>query len=88
MAKSINKKDKKGKKNKQQKILQCPCGGGQSCIVDRRRYNDWVHEDDVLRQNGLSVRTNCHTPFTIEQEAAMSTFFARMSDEGFTSISK
>lgn len=26
----------------------CPCGGGQSCIVDRRYNNDWVHEDNVF----------------------------------------
>ncbi len=36
----------------------CPCGGGQSCIVDRRELNDWVNEvneDDLLREFSLIV---------------------------------
>ena len=24
----------------------CPCGGGQSCIVMRRSFGEWVHEDE------------------------------------------
>jgi len=31
----------------------CPCGGGQSCIVDRRWVGDWVHEDNVFINAGL-----------------------------------
>ena len=37
----------------------CPCGGGQSCIVDRRKNNDWVHEDNVRKENDLPIRQNC-----------------------------
>ena len=80
MTKSIYKKCKKYKQ-------QCPCGGGQSCIVARRQCKDRVHEDDVLKKAKLPIRKNCHSKFTKKQEKAMSTFFARMSDEGFTSIS-
>jgi|SaaInlV_125m_DNA_1040241.scaffolds.fasta_scaffold55958_2 hypothetical protein len=47
-------------KNKKQKVeFICPCGGGQSCIVDRRRNNDWVHEDDVFKAYNLPLRKNC-----------------------------
>lgn len=42
----------------------CPCGGGQSCIVDRRWVGDWVHEDDVFTNAGLPLRKNCFTSFT------------------------
>lgn len=34
----------------------CPCGGGQSCIVDRRKNNDWVHEDTILIENKLPFK--------------------------------
>ena len=27
----------------------CPCGGGQSCLVDRRKNKDWVYEDDIAK---------------------------------------
>ena len=45
----------------------CPCGGGQSCIVDRRWVGDWVHEDDVFTNAGLPIRKNCFTNFTAAQ---------------------
>ena len=32
--------------------IRCACGGGQSCIVDRRKARDWVHEDDVFKAAG------------------------------------
>ena len=32
--------------------MKCDCGGGQSCIIDRRWIGDWVHEDDVFRRKG------------------------------------
>ena len=38
----------------------CPCGGGQSCIVDRRLVGDWVLEDMILINAGLSIRKNCY----------------------------
>ena len=37
----------------------CPCGGGQSCLVDRRKNKDWVYEDDIRKQKGLPLRQNC-----------------------------
>jgi hypothetical protein len=54
--------------------MLCPCGGGQSCIVDRRWVGDWVHEDDVFVAKGLPVRTNCFSAFSKEQEKAMDAF--------------
>ena len=51
---------------------RCPCGGGQSCIVDRRSLGDWVHEDDVFKSHNLPVRKNCCTKFTSEQIKVMS----------------
>ena len=46
----------------------CPCGGGQSCIVDRRWVGDWVHEDDVFTNARLPIRKNCFTNFTAAQK--------------------
>ena len=46
----------------------CPCGGGQSCIVDRRWVGDWVHEDDVFTNAGLPLRKNCFASFTTAQK--------------------
>jgi len=46
----------------------CPCGGGQSCIVDRRWVGDWVHEDDVFTNAGLPLRKNCFANFTTAQK--------------------
>ena len=46
----------------------CPCGGGQSCIVDRRWVGDWVHEDNVFINAGLPLRKNCCACFTSAQQ--------------------
>ena len=46
----------------------CPCGGGQSCIVDRRWIGDWVHEDNVFINAGLPIRKNCFACFTSAQQ--------------------
>jgi hypothetical protein len=46
----------------------CPCGGGQSCIVDRRWVGDWIHEDTVFTNAGLPIRKNCFTSFTPAQQ--------------------
>ena len=54
--------------------FECPCGGGQSCIVDRRRFQDWVHEDDVYRAAGVPVREHCLSPPTNVQVDAMQTW--------------
>jgi len=45
----------------------CPCGGGQSCIVDRRYNNDWVHEDDVFKKAELPLRKHCFQEYNNEQ---------------------
>ena len=49
----------------------CPCGGGQSCIVDRRLVGDWVHEDEVFREAGLEVRLDCTKEWNPDQQRAM-----------------
>lgn len=41
----------------------CPCGGGQSCIVDRRKNNDWVHEDILFKENKLPLRKHCYQQY-------------------------
>jgi hypothetical protein len=46
----------------------CPCGGGQSCIVDRRWVGDWVHEDTIFTNAGLPIRKNCFSSFTPAQQ--------------------
>ena len=49
----------------------CPCGGGQSCIIDRRLAGDWIHEDDVFRDADLKYRQNCLQKYTKTQELAL-----------------
>ena len=41
----------------------CPCGGGQSCIVDRRELNDWVHEDELFIKNKCYISVLYENPF-------------------------
>lgn len=53
----------------------CPCGGGQSCIVDRRRIGDWVLEDYVFRKNNLSLRKNCFAPYSRLHYEYMKNFY-------------
>lgn len=57
----------------------CPCGGGQSCIVDRRTLNDWVHEDDLFTKNKLPLRKHCFQQYTNKQLKALSNFTANDS---------
>lgn len=52
----------------------CPCGGGQSCIVDRRELNDWVHEDDLFLKNKLPLRKDCFQQFTNKQLKVLNNF--------------
>lgn len=52
----------------------CPCGGGQSCIVDRRTLNEWVHEDDLFLKNKLSLRKHCFQQFTNKQLKVLNNF--------------
>jgi len=51
--------------------MMCPCGGGQSCLIDRRWLGDWCHEDDVFRKKNIPLRTSCIQPYTVEQEHAL-----------------
>jgi hypothetical protein len=51
--------------------INCPCGGGQNCIVHRRMLGDWVHEDDMFAKVKLPLRTNCFQEFTEEQRKAL-----------------
>ena len=57
--------------NTMPKSMKCKCGGGQSCIIDRRWMGDWVHEDDVFRLNNLPIRKSCIEPYTEEQNKAL-----------------
>ena len=43
--------------------MMCPCGGGLSCIVERRFVGDYVHEDHIFKYIGLSIRKNCFDKF-------------------------
>jgi hypothetical protein len=52
----------------------CPCGGGQSCIVDRRSLNDWVHEDNLFNENKLPLRKNCYQQYTNKQLKILNNF--------------
>jgi hypothetical protein len=56
--------------NDMPKNMMCPCGGGQSCIVDRRWVGDWTHEDEIMIGANLPVRKNCFTKFTKKQQLA------------------
>lgn len=51
--------------------MLCPCGGGQSCIVDRRLLNDWVYEDDILLNAGLPIRKNCYSILSNKQNKVL-----------------
>jgi hypothetical protein len=51
--------------------LICPCGGGQSCIVDRRWIGDWVHEDEIFKQSGIPLRKNCYTAYNYKQRKVL-----------------
>ena len=76
-SKNTKTKTKTKHKTKATKIKQyspCPCGGGQSCIVDRREFNDWVYEDEVFKKVGLPTRKNCYTPHTFEQLQCLNCF--------------
>ena len=59
---------------------ECPCGGGQSCIVMRRYCEDWVHEDDLFKEANVPLRENCYCDWTEAQQKVMDNF-----REGFDS---
>jgi hypothetical protein len=68
---SKNYPKKKRTRTDKTNTFRCGCGGGQSCIVDRRRVGDWVHEDDVFRAAGLPLRKHCIQAYYSEQQNAL-----------------
>lgn len=63
-------------KTRSQKTLNdmpkvCPCGGGQSCLVDRRWLGEWCHEDDVFKKANIPLRTSCIHAYSLEQAMAL-----------------
>lgn len=54
---------------------ECPCGGGQSCIVTRRLIGGFNHEDIVLEGAGVNLREHCLSEPTDAQDRAMREWF-------------
>ena len=52
-------------------LYSCPCGGGQSSIIDRRFNNDWVHEDEVFINKKLPLRKHCFQTYYKSQYNAL-----------------
>ena len=50
---------------------ECPCHGGQSCIVARRKVGDFVHEDSMFKAAGIPLRKNCAEPLSEAQLKVM-----------------
>ena len=69
-------KQKTQKQPPKYKPFPCPCGGGKSCIVERRMVGDWVHEDDVFQRFRLPIRKNCYTAHSQDQLNAMKPYFS------------
>ena len=67
-------------------VKDCPCGGSQSCIVERRKMGDWVHEDKLMEDAGVKKRKNCFSKFTKTQQKVMDNFEKQMKEGGFQSI--
>lgn len=55
--------------------VNCPCGGGQSCIVHRRMLGDFVIEDMIFDSHQLPKRTNCDEPYSNDQKVALHNTF-------------
>jgi len=51
--------------------MKCPCGGGQSCLIDRRWLGEWCHEDNLFKLANVPLRRSCMDPYTVEQEIAL-----------------
>jgi len=52
----------------------CPCGGGQSCIVDRRWLGDWIYEDDIFKKFNIELRKNCYQMYSKQQKDILKRF--------------
>lgn len=61
---------------------KCPCGGGQSCIVDRRLLYDYVHEDALFDEAGIPRRKNCYQEYTTEQGNCLKKVLKKFSQRG------
>ena len=57
----------------------CSCGGGQSCLIDRRWLGDWCYEDDIFRKKNIPLRRSCIQQYTVEQENALKNEIERES---------
>lgn len=69
-----------------QETCPCPCGGGQSCIVDRRKAGDFVHEDYLMEKAGVQKRKNCFEEPSAKHRRVFKEFNKQKSKEGFESI--
>jgi len=49
------------------KNMRCPCGGGQSCMVDRRWLGDWIYEDEIFIKFKIKLRKNCFEKYSKKQ---------------------
>lgn len=47
---------------------KCQCGGGMTCLIDRRNLGYWVMEDELFRAAGCKLRINCFQPMTKKQQ--------------------
>lgn len=53
--------------NDMPKKMRCPCGGGQSCMVDRRWLGDWIYEDEIFKKFKIKLRKNCFEKYSKKQ---------------------
>ena len=49
------------------KKMRCPCGGGQSCIVDRRWLGDWIYEDEIFKKLKIKLIKNYFQKYSKKQ---------------------
>ena len=75
---TINKNYPQKKKKRIQKTtndmpthMKCKCGGGETCIVDRRWMNYWVNEDGIFQNACIPTRKHCLQKYLPEQEEAL-----------------
>jgi len=66
----------------------CSCGGGQSCIIERRLVGDFVHEDEVFKKNNIALRNNCLKEYTKEQNDAIIKDMAKYSSIKYSCVKK
>jgi hypothetical protein len=51
--------------------MECKCGGGQSCLIDRRWVGDFCHEDVVFNKKNIPLRKSCIEDYTEQQRKAI-----------------